>query len=629
MFKKVSFFLVLSSLAGASNFNFPSFYGFLGVVNTPNAFVLKEGEIQYLYNNQVINLRPHSEPNLREIAKEQNYNLAFGFLPNLEISAQYSYAYKNGNSDNGYLSDRSLNFKYQLPFMQNIVKIAVGGQDIAGGAQHIKSFYVVATKEFKNFYASLGYAKGYNEGSLDGFFANTAFKPFDWLELGAEYDGREYNWVAKSALKTNILNIPTTFGFMYKNSFSYHKGYFASYVRFDFKHKAKFKIKPFIYKKFANHFLKEEHDSIYYSFENNLYSNSDAYAIKQVFASLSKQYLNKKRIFVTLKKANLPFMTLKANPKKYLQYLEQGGTNPIQLANLQKETTIKKSDWLKPYLKFTPSLILIDGSEYGSLDEVFALNTTLFSRFGGGFIGALNFYLPLRVTYNFKKGNVFSYRNRNKDKAVIDLALLNKYFIYHGKKFHWLNSFQAGLFDYKLSGVAWQSAFLSQDYKHMIELKLAYLKDNLYDMMYKYDNSKYRKEALLRYSYYLDKFNSEISLTLGKYLYGDKGIDVGFKRYFGDIIIKADFAYTKHPLRGTNKLGRLQIVIPLGKSNKDFRYANFSLGSFTYERKKTLVAKGGASYAQPMHLKEVDNDFTLENYFLKKGRNNLDYIKNY
>ena len=629
MVKKFISFFCLSLVAIAADFNSPSFYGFLGVVNTPNAFVLKEGELQYLYNNQVINLRPKSDPNLRDNSKAQNYNLTFAFLPNLDISLQYSYAYKKGHANDGYLSDRSLSFKYQLPFLQNIVKIAVGGQDIAGGAQHIKSFYIVATKEFKNFYASLGYAKGKNEGSLDGFFANAAFKPFNWLELGAEYDGREYNWVAKGLFKTNILDIPTKIGLMYKNSFSYKKGYFASYVQFDFKHKAKFNIKPFIYKRFANHFLKEEQDKIYYSFENNLFSNNDAYAIKQVFAALSKRYLDKKAIIVTLKKANLPLLSLQVNPKKYLNFLQKGGKNPIEITSIYNEEKSEKSDLFKAYIKFTPSLILVDGSEYGSLDKVFALNSTIYSRFGQGLVGAVNFYLPLKVTYNFKKGHVFGYRNRNKDKALIDLALLNKYFIYHGKKFDFLNSFQAGLFDYKLSGVAWQSAIVSKDYKHMLEIKLAYLKDDLYDIMYKYDNSKYRKEALLRYSYYIGKFSSEISFTAGKFLYGDKGVDVGFKRYFGDFTIKVDFAYTKHPLRGTNKLGRLQIVIPLGKSNKDFRYANVSLGSFTYERKKTLVTQGHTSYAQPLHLKEVNNDFTLENYLLNQKRINIDYIKGY
>jgi len=47
-----------------------------------------------------------------------------------------------------------------------------------------------------------------------------------------------------------------------------------------------------------------------------------------------------------------------------------------------------------------------------------------------------------------------------------------------------------------------------------------------------------------------------------------------------------------------------------------------------YTRRKTLVSQGELSYAQPLHLSEVDNDFTLERYYLDEGRLHEGYIEN-
>jgi len=548
-----------------------------------------------------------------------------GILPYLDFSVQYSYAYKKDKSYDGYLSDRSLNFKYQLPYFQRYASFAIGGQDLIGGAQHLKSIYAVASKKFKYTYLSAGYAHGFNEGSLDGLFGNFVVKPLDWLEIGVEYDTKEYNWVVKTELKSSFYDTPLRLGLIYKNSFNFNRSVFAGYMALDFNRKVKFKVEVNEYKHFANYTLKNVNNTVYYTFENNLYSN-DKYALKQALASLSNIYKDTQKIVVTLKKANLPLLTLSTNPKKYLYYLKNGGKSPINIDKSMQSESIKNSDLLKPYIKLTPSINLVDGSEYGNLDYAFALNLALSTRLANGLLGAVNLYVPVKTTYNFKKRHVFAYRNRDKDKVLIDTALLNKYFIYKGKNFNWLNSFQVGLFDYKLSGLAWQSALLSRDNKHMLELKLGYFKDNLYKIMYKYNNN-IRKEALVRYSYFWKKFNSQLSVTAGEFLYGDKGVDIGVKRYFGSIYVKADLAYTKHSLRGTNKIAKLQIVIPLGKKSKDFKYANFALGDFKYERKKTIVANGSRCLAQPMHLKETDNSYNLENYLLDYGRDNLPYNK--
>jgi len=51
----------------------PSYQGFRGVVNTPNAEVQKEGEFELLHTNQIEDLTPSSTINFRDNKRERNY----------------------------------------------------------------------------------------------------------------------------------------------------------------------------------------------------------------------------------------------------------------------------------------------------------------------------------------------------------------------------------------------------------------------------------------------------------------------------------------------------------------------------------------------------------------------------
>jgi len=499
----------------------PSYQGFRGVVNTPNAEIQKEGEFELLYTNQIEDLTPSSDVDFRDNKREKNYFINMGVLPNLDASLRYSYG-TNLDTGGDYLSDRIVSLKYQVPFVDTI-QLAFGVQDLGGISSHLSSKYAVMSKSFYNLRSSLGYAQGDEEGALDGVFGSVEYQPFDWLQLGGEYDTREWNGALKANYTTTINQHKTNIGLMVKGSSDYNDIYFGLYA-------------------------------------DSLFSKESAKAWDEFYVG---------------------------------------------------------SDRFKPTITIEPDFILIDGSEYGHMDYTIALNSEISMKLFDNTIISGEYNIPIAMTENFKEGGIFAYRNRHKTSPNIDQILLSQ-FIEVDTTYPWINLIQVGRFDKELEGISIESGISSSNNKHRFMFKLANLKDDLYNQMDRYKD-KNREEKLLSYQYHLDGMNSNIKITGGEFLYGDQGVMIGLKRYFSDITATFDVAYTKHDYKGDNKVGRLSLSMPFGTTKQlKSRYIDIQTGNIEYIRRKTLATKDEENYSQPHHLKEVDNHFTLDNYYLRK-----------
>jgi hypothetical protein len=233
----------------------------------------------------------------------------------------------------------------------------------------------------------------------------------------------------------------------------------------------------------------------------------------------------------------------------------------------------------------------------------------------------------LSITENFDEHGIFDYRNRNKISSGFDQILLSQFFQID-LPYRWMNLIQIGQFDSELIGTSLESTISDLSGKHSFLLKLSFLEDKIYDQMDLYLNEN-RNEQLFSYRYYLDIFNSNIKITAGEFLYGDRGVSIGFKHYFSDVSLQFDIAQTTHNFKGENKVGKLTLSIPLG-SNKRLKskYLDFKGDYITYNRRKTLVSKNNPNnISQPHHLKEINNNFTLEKYYLDNDRFHPTYIK--
>jgi len=375
-----------------------------------------------------------------------------------------------------------------------------------------------------------------------------------------------------------------------------------------------------------------EGDTLYFTYENSAYTWNDMDALGMVLAILSSTE-SQKNIVVTVKKSNIPIMSLSIERERYQQFLKTGVVQPnlLSFENLNQNIENQEvftSNRFKPTLTLEPSFILVDGSEYGDMDYNIALQANFALPLAKGTTLSTRYNIPLFVTDNFKDGGIFDYRNRNKTTDIeMDQLLLSQYYQWNNSSIRSSNLLQVGRFDKELDGVSLESALSDKSGKHTVLLKVAHLEDKLYKKMDLYSDSENRNEKLLSYKYYWDRLNSDIKLTTGEFLYGDKGVELSIKRNFSDISCQFDIASTDHPLRGQNTIGKFTFSLPLGSRKKlNTKYIDIQAGDVTYTRRKTLVENHERSYAQPHHLKEIDTAFGLEKYYFDENRFHPQYI---
>jgi hypothetical protein len=633
--------LFLITLNGEEIKSFPSFQGFEGVVNTPNSEVLHDGEFQFLYTNQVDNFSPSSSSDFRNHRKQESFFLNMGFFSNLDFSLRYSHGTnKVNNSD--YLSDRIVNFKYQIPFIPNdIMKVAFGMQDIGGAAQHLSSKYAVASKEFDSVRTSLGYAKGTEKGSLDGAFGSIEYQPLSWLQVAGEYDTKEWNGVLKSHYSTTLADKKVGLGVMAKSSLDYKDVYFALYANIHFNDKGlplpsklnsktiPSSIEDLKEFGFSNISYYINNDTIFFDYENTVYVYNDIDALGMVLGALVMSH-KASNLVINIKKSNITQYTLQVNCQQYEEFLKTGHYQKdllVFIKNPNKNSSyVEYSDRFKPTITVQPDFVLVDGSEYGHMDYTLAMQTELSMRLAKGTVFSARYNVPLGITNNFRDHGIFDYRNRNKTTSSFDQVLLSQFFQLD-VPYRWMNLIQVGQFDKELTGASFESGISDLSGKHALLLKLSLLEDTLYNQMDLYLD-KNREERLLSYRYYLESLNSNIKVTAGEFLYGDRGVSLSFKHYFSDIAVQFDIADTTHDFKGENKVAKFTLSIPFG-GNKRFKTRFFDIkgDDLTYNRRKTLVSKNNSSISQPHHLKEINNNFTLEKYYLNNDRFHPNYIK--
>jgi hypothetical protein len=617
----------------------PSFQGFKGVINTPNASVYKEGEFGFLYNNQVDDFTPSSAIDYRDDKEQNNYFLSMGVLPNLDMNIRYANATRDGESKT-FLEDRILNLKYQLPFIpKELFQVAVGVQDIAGGASHLESEYAVASKEFQNIRTTVGYAKAEGEGSLDGLFGSVEYQPLTWLNIAGEYDTHDWNAAVKAQYQTQIAKQKINLGLMAKTALDYNEAYVGVYANLPFHDKnQKLNIDT---KKipsslaelknygFSNIAYRLEGDILYFEYENTLYTYSDIDALGMVLGTLAMSD-KASTIVVVSKKSNIRQLTTTIKTKEYKEFLETGKyrSNLLQFSGklTHKELSSSHSDRFKPTLTLKPDFILVDGSEYASVDYTLAMQAELSMRLAKGTIISTRYNVPLAISDNFEEGEVFDYRNRNKTSPEIDQILISQYFQFD-LPYRWVSLIQAGQFDRKLTGSSFESSISTLDGRHTVTVKASKLKDDMYKEMDRYYEED-RDEELISYQYYMDSLNANLKITAGDFLYGDSGTMLSLERYFSDTMVQFAISETEHRYKGDNTVAKLTLSVPFGTTQRvKTKYLDIQGDYLTYNRRKTVVSDGEASYAQPLHLKEVDNSFTLEKYYLNNGRFHPAYIK--
>ena len=163
--------------------------GNTGGLVIPSAQVLPVGTVAASYGN-------YQEPLFGPHEKQQNMSLGIGLLPYVEFYGRFA---NYCNNCDGYFTwngirDISANLKLQIPTpWAGGPKLAVGMNELGGGAQNFGSKYVVASEQFGPLDVSLGYAKGRTgTAGFDGAFGGVAWRFGNTgLSALAEYDGQQ------------------------------------------------------------------------------------------------------------------------------------------------------------------------------------------------------------------------------------------------------------------------------------------------------------------------------------------------------------------------------------------------------------------------------------------------------
>ena len=183
--------LLSFSLAGAwAQTGGVSTQGNSGGLVVPTADVLSQGTLAITAGN-------YQEPQLGSYATQQNFSFGIGPLPYIELFGRYT-NYVNPPPEGSILvngiRDLSANLKAQIPLpWAGGPRLAVGVNDVAGGAVFFSSRYLVASQQLGPLDASLGYTKsGSPTGTFNGLFGGLALRLGDSGATAlAEHDGQQ------------------------------------------------------------------------------------------------------------------------------------------------------------------------------------------------------------------------------------------------------------------------------------------------------------------------------------------------------------------------------------------------------------------------------------------------------
>jgi len=656
MFKVlVLFFLTCQMVQADYPYRTSSMQGFTGVINTPNAEVIEDGQVEFQFSNQIDTERGFAKNEL----KADQYFVNFGFLQNLEVIGRLvniDYREKRGGWHDFLIRDLSASFKYQIPFYHKYLpKFAIGIQDLGGQVSFYDSKYIVATKEYKFLRASIGY--GFDSiNVLDGTFGSLEVRATDWATLLAEYDSKDTQvglrlntptglskyfdvaFLAKANLDDDSqrysfgLNVRMALGDNHHDNRQVHSqspmrvGFTASQTLPSKAHQIKDKLVEI---GLENIDIQESADTIYVAYENNIFEHNELDALGVVLGALVDLNIPQEKFDIVIKKSNqkvkkvsgslsaykkLVFSLSDIHKKSFIDSLTvtapsgEGGQNlAVDGAN---------SSYLKTRLTLYPGLNTYVGTELGTLDYLLSLRTAFHWNLYKGFDLGVMADFPALMSDDFEEGGYFrSDYKGNQLKSV----LLHRSDIFGD----FINVASAGLF--RKYWVAFENLTYAHG-NHTLGLKYAYFRTREKitppNGLAYYPYHEEKDIYIARYSYYYDRFDALFELTGGKYFNDDKGFEVTAKRYFGDTAVSFFYQHADEKYVG------IAVELPLTPRKIEDSYLQVKgKHNYKYGIRTTVNDPDNVNYLEPGGLLKASREFDIEPNFLNKNRLSSDYVK--
>jgi hypothetical protein len=141
------------SAHGQTSLQFLTTSGPTGALTVPGGSVLADGEIAFGLNS-------YREPSFAHLYRGESYQFGIGFFDFVELSGRLTNYPATPVGGLG-IRDLSANLKMSVPkFVRGQPDIAIGINDLSGGAVNFRSTYLTASEDFGPFRATLGAGKG-------------------------------------------------------------------------------------------------------------------------------------------------------------------------------------------------------------------------------------------------------------------------------------------------------------------------------------------------------------------------------------------------------------------------------------------------------------------------------------
>ncbi len=636
----------------------PSFQGYTGLLNTPNALTAGKGTVFAAFSN-------HTEYDRRHINGVENYFFSLELIPCLEIGGRFT---EEGGLDRApdARRDLSAHLKFRIPRIFDsplIPDIAVGSQDPSGGSSFYRSNYLVITQEIHRARLSLGF--GIGPDRMEGVFGGAEIKLFDWFRLIGEYDTEETNLGIELMTPESLSMSGFRFGATGKTStvddfatmdFSVYAAIPiggrdelrktsttvptvesrqttkpANETSVENRRTDKTGLSTLIDRLgelgFENVAVAQLKNALYVEYENNRYNHNELDGLGLVLGTAS-EYLSdhRARLFVVVKEVDLPLLTIEAEKTDLDAFFHDNGpagrfSSSLDIKNANGFFSRKNAaghaakhhrSILKPRLSIYPGLTTFIGTDYSALDYLVSIRPDLrLDLWPGGMVGAV-WDIPAYWTNEFDDGEAFnSYRND---------ARLERIMFHQAVK---VSSgvtavISVGRYYEDTTGVLAEAVWSPGTGKHRFSLKAGAFEN---------ENNLKKEVGVGAYRYYYSPLDLSIEGKYGQYWAQDKGFLFKLNRFFKDTAV---YSFYRHVGSGEGERAvGIGFSLPLTpKRDMKPRIAQVTGASrWAYEHQIT-VADSGEKNPINTNIAVVPNTgYGLDRIYFNGDRLNEAYIR--
>lgn len=593
-----------------------SLWGLPGLIHVPTATTVPAGSLDLGYN---IVRDPEVFPG---VDRQRNFNFALGFLPRITLGGRGTVA---TDTVRGIDLARDISANLQLLLLEDKQwwpAVAVGVQDVSGGAPHFRSRYVVLSKSlFGRVRGTVGFGTG--PDVLDGPFAGVELALNRFVTLLGEYDAQAFNagvrlfplpeqWEAYGIPRPTVDVVwqehgQISWGISLRSVLGeakwqaqraaradkrYHRGSAASFADVSLQ-----VVSERLQAELIEHGLEnvrvtvlrlEPDVTVVVEYENRRYNRDELEALGLVLglaALRTPPLITQMRAIV--KEVNIPVLEVSTSVEAFLAFINEqisAGTLAQQLQVTQQvqwppsavapeaATGIGNRSWAKLDVFLRPGIETQLLTEVGVADVRFRLLPDAFMQFTPGTVVNVRAALPVTQTAGFQR----ALGDPEVDRALLHQAVR----LPLGSWSKWatgLTQVSVGRFTREEVGIADETALTFLQGILLVKGTVARVGSSFADL----DRWVALANGRVRYP----PWDLTLSVTAGRFLDGDQGVTADLSRFFGNTEIGV---FLRHSDNGSLAGLRFGMPLTLARELPPWRVRPRLPDVFTYEQRTTV-----------------------------------------